>query len=226
MYLLFNTSVQGGKDLPVTLFESGACLPVPLSTACAHPPVRVAEVHVVDDMPQLTFVQAEHTVEIGEAERIAVDHVTRALPMDANSSAAQRAFILCLLCHPQALTSVVPSAVTSHLTGINSAAVMLASRVRVLRDYVTAVAEGKAPHNHAVMRQIAALLRELPAAADSASFQKEHMTELNDMLLMLGVTAMTKGTAQVQDVADRLNVVHSDNAGHTARRMLGRSSFF
>ena len=43
---------------------------------------------------------------------------------------------------------------------------MLASRVRVLRDYVTAVAEGKAPHNHAVMRQIAALLRQLPAAAE------------------------------------------------------------
>jgi hypothetical protein len=103
---------------------------------------------------------------------------------------------------------------------------MLASRVRVLRDYVTAVAEGKAPHNHAVMRQIAALLRQLPAAADSASFQREHMTELNDMLLMLGVTAMTKGTAQVHDVADRLNVVHSDNTtGHTARRMM-RSSFF
>ena len=119
----------------------------------------------------------------------------------------------------------MPAAVTSHLTGINSAAVMLASRVRVLRDYVTAVAEGKAPHNHAVMRQIAALLRELPAAADSASFQREHMTELNDMLLMLGVTAMTKGTAQVQDVADRLNVVHGDSTGHTARRQMG-STFF
>jgi hypothetical protein len=68
----------------------------------------VAEVHVVNDAPQLTFVQAEYTVEIGEAERIAVDHVTRALPMDANSSAAQRASILCLMRLLQALTSIDP----------------------------------------------------------------------------------------------------------------------
>jgi hypothetical protein len=33
VYLLFNTSVQGGKDLPVTLYESGAWLPVLLFTA-------------------------------------------------------------------------------------------------------------------------------------------------------------------------------------------------
>lgn len=110
-------------------------------------------------------------------------------------------------------------AVKSHLGGIHSAAAMLSARVRVLQDYVTAVAEGKAPHNHALMRQIAALLRQLPAAADQQAFEREFMTELNDMLLMLDVTAMTRGTAQVHDVADRLNVVHGDKI-HTARRTM------
>jgi hypothetical protein len=105
------------------------------------------------------------------------------------------------------------------LSGINSAATMLAARVRVLNDYVTAVTEGKAPHNHAIMRQIAALLRQLPAAADKPAFEQEFMTELNDTLLMLEVTAMTKGTALVHDAADRLNVVHGDKA-HVARRTM------
>ena len=56
-----------------------------------------AEVRVVNDTPQPTFVQAKYIIEIGEAERIAVDHVTRAIPADANSGAAQCARSLPML---------------------------------------------------------------------------------------------------------------------------------
>jgi len=49
------------------------------------------EVRVGNEAPSLTFVPASYTVETGEAERIAVDHVTRVVENGANSSSAQRA---------------------------------------------------------------------------------------------------------------------------------------
>ena len=107
--------------------------------------------------------------------------------------------------------------VSSHLQGMQSAATMLASRVRVLHDYVAAVAQGTLPHDHALLRQIAALLRQLPSAEPEA-FDHEHLTEVNDTLLLMYLTAMTKGTVQIQDLTDRLNTVHGDRQSRRAMR--------
>ena len=56
---------------------------------------------MVNDVPSLTFVSASYSVETGEAERIAVDHVARTVET-ANSSTAQRALQRCHvpLCRP------------------------------------------------------------------------------------------------------------------------------
>lgn len=118
MLLLFDPSARsGGKDLPITLYESGSC---PLSRAGPRAARRLtraapsgAEMHVVNDAPVLTFVKSTYTIEAraasarrrrtradaprrtspqsGEAERIAVDHVARVAEADATSSSAQRA---------------------------------------------------------------------------------------------------------------------------------------
>ena len=100
---------------------------------------------------------------------------------------------------------------------MQSAAKMLAVRVRVLHDYVSAVAAGTLPHDHALLREIAALLRQLPAA-DPATFEREYLTEVNDTLLMSYLTAMTKGTAQVGALAEKLNSVHGDRQSRRATR--------
>lgn len=109
------------------------------------------------------------------------------------------------------------AAVTSHLAGMQSAAKMLAARVRVLQEYVAAVASGSIQTDHALLREIAALLRQLPAV-EPAAFEREYLTEVNDTLLMSYLTAMTKGTAQVGELADRLNVVHGDRQSRRATR--------
>jgi len=41
---------------------------------------------------------------------------------------------------------------------------MLAARVKVLHEYVAGVEAGRLPLNHALLRQIAAFLSQLPAA--------------------------------------------------------------
>jgi COP9 signalosome complex subunit 6 len=108
-------------------------------------------------------------------------------------------------------------AVTSHLAGMQSAAKMLAARVRVLHEYVSAVCAGTVPHDHALLREIAALLRQLPAV-EPATFERDYLTEVNDTLLMSYLTAMTKGTAQIGELADRLNAVHGDKQSRRATR--------
>jgi COP9 signalosome complex subunit 6 len=100
---------------------------------------------------------------------------------------------------------------------MQSAAKMLAARVRVLHEYVAAVAAGTAPHDHAMLREIAALLRQLPAV-EPAAFEREFLTEVNDTLLMSYLTAMTKGTAQAGELADRLTTVHGDRQSRRATR--------
>ena len=94
---------------------------------------------------------------------------------------------------------------------------MLAARVRVLHDYVSAVSAGTLPHDHALLRDIAALLRQLPAV-DPAGFERQYLTEVNDTLLMSYLTAMTKGTAQVGDLAEKLHQVHGDRQSRRATR--------
>jgi COP9 signalosome complex subunit 6 len=104
---------------------------------------------------------------------------------------------------------------------MQSAAKMLAARVRVLHEYVSAVSAGTASHDHALLREIAALLRQLPAL-EPASFEREYLTEVNDTLLMSYLTAMTKGTAEVGGLAERLNAVHGDKQ---SRRQATRAFF-
>ena len=152
----------------------------------------------------------------GEAERIAVDHVARVVQTNTSSSSAQRAWQAATPC-PPTLTVPLPRAVTSHLTGMQSAAKMLAARVRMLHAYVSAVAAGTAPHDHELLREIAALLRQLPAV-DPAAFEREYLTEVNDTLLMAYLTAMTKGTAQVGELAEKLNAVHGERQNRRATR--------
>ena len=176
-----------------------------------------AEVRVVNDAPSLTFVPSTYTVETGEAERIAVDHVARIVESDINST-SQRACAERTSADPTPLT---PAAVGAHLTGMQSAATMLAARVKLLHEYVSGVADGRLAHNHALLRQVAAFLRQLPIT-DSPAFEREFLSEVNDTLLMMQLCSMTSGVAQLQDIADRSSVIF---AGGGRTRAAARGGF-
>ncbi|CAI0396967.1 unnamed protein product [Linum tenue] len=102
VYVLLNPAINHAqKDLPVTIYES--------------------EMHVIDGIPQLIFVNSSYTIETVEAERISVDHVAHLKPSDGGSAATQLA---------------------AHLTSIHSAIKMLNSRIRVLHHYLVAMQKG------------------------------------------------------------------------------------
>ena len=151
---------------------------------------------MVSDAPVLTFVQAPYTIETGEAERVAVDHVARSVHTDASSTAAQ-------LC--------------AHMAGLQGATKMLAARLRVLHEYVAGVAAGTTPHDHALLREISALLRQVPAA-DSAAYERGFMSDANDTLLMGYLTSMTKGTALTGTMAEALNLACGDKQSRRSTR--------
>ena len=115
VFVLFNPAARNvaSKDLPITLYESGAWMGAETASplGLSHAPA-LAELHVVGDAPVLTFVKSAYTIEVrrtrallcplsracsrapsaqsGEAERIAVDHVARVVQTNATSSSAQR----------------------------------------------------------------------------------------------------------------------------------------
>ncbi|KAL8160168.1 hypothetical protein V2J09_001705 [Rumex salicifolius] len=198
IYVLLNPSINHAqKDLPVTIFES--------------------ELHVIDGVPQLIFVQSSYNIETVEAERISVDHVAHLKPADGGSAATQLA---------------------AHLTGIHSAIKMLSSRIRVLHQYLLSMQKvyaictarmflrnhysynlkGDIPTESSLLRQVSSLLRRLPAI-ESEKFQDNFIMEYNDTLLITYLAMLTNSISSMNELVDKINTAydrHSRRGGRTA----------
>ncbi|KAG9136531.1 hypothetical protein Leryth_014374 [Lithospermum erythrorhizon] len=179
VYVLLNPAINPTqKELPVTIYES--------------------ELHVIDGIPQLIFVQASYTIETVEAERISVDHVAHLKPSDGGSAATQLA---------------------AHLTGIHSAIKMLNSRIRVLHHYLIAMQKGEMPCENSLLRQVSSLLRRLPAI-ESQKFQDDFLMEYNDTLLITYLAMLTNCSSTMNDLVEKLNTAYDRHS-----RRGGRSAF-
>ena len=150
-------------------------------------------VHVVDGVPSTKFEQAEYTIETVEAERISVDHVAKSVPSGQSSGASQH---------------------VAHLQGVSSAVGMLSGRVAAILQHVKDMEAGKVPMDHSLLRQVASLVQQLPTI-DSTQFRGDFLTEYNDTLLMTYLAAITKGTAEMNEFADRFNLAFDK---HSRRR--------
>ncbi|CAA2997532.1 COP9 signalosome complex subunit 6a [Olea europaea subsp. europaea] len=179
IYVLLNPSINHAqKDLPITIYES--------------------ELHVIDGIPQLIFVQSSYIIETVEAERISVDHVAHLKPSDGGSAATQLA---------------------AHLTGIHSAIKMLNSRIRVLHHYLLAMQKGDLPCQNSLLRQVSSLLRRLPAI-ESEKFQDDFLMEYNDTLLITYLAMFTNCSSTMNEMVDKFNTAYDRHS-----RRGGRSAF-
>ncbi|CAM6027556.1 unnamed protein product [Sphagnum balticum] len=179
VYLLLNPTINHAqKDLPISIFES--------------------ELHVIEGVPSLIFVNASYTIETVEAERISVDHVAHIKPSDGSSAATQLA---------------------AHLTGMHSAIKMLNSRIRVLHHHLVSIQKGEAPYEHSLLRQVSSLVRRLPAI-DSSRFQDDFVMEYNDTLLMTYLATITKCSSTMNELVDKFNTAYDKQ-----NRRAGRSTF-
>ncbi|XP_059281985.1 COP9 signalosome complex subunit 6a-like [Lycium ferocissimum] len=178
VYVLFNPSINHAqKDLPITIYEN--------------------ELHIIDGIPQLIFVQASYTIETVEAERISVDHVAHLKPSDGGSAATQ---------------------LSAHLTGTHSAIKMLNSRIRVLHHYLLAMQKGEIPCENSLLRQVSSLLRRLPTI-ESEKFRDDFLMEYNDTLLVGYLAMFTNCSSTMNELVDKFNTAyerHSRRGGRTA----------
>ncbi|XP_015089179.1 COP9 signalosome complex subunit 6a [Solanum pennellii] len=178
LYVLLNPSINHAqKDLPISIYES--------------------ELHIIDGIPQLIFVQASYTIETVEAERISVDHVAHLKPSDGGSAATQLA---------------------AHLTGTHSAIKMLNSRIRVLHHYLLAMQKGEIPCENSLLRQVSSLLRRLPTI-ESEKFRDDFLMEYNDTLLVSYLAMFTNCSSTMNELVDKFNTAyerHSRRGGRTS----------
>eukprot|EP00735_Rhodelphis_limneticus_P014382 TRINITY_DN8401_c0_g1::TRINITY_DN8401_c0_g1_i1::g.29128::m.29128 TRINITY_DN8401_c0_g1::TRINITY_DN8401_c0_g1_i1::g.29128 ORF type:complete len:305 (+),score=37.70,sp/Q54C92/CSN6_DICDI/46.98/6e-84,MitMem_reg/PF13012.1/1.4e-22,JAB/PF01398.16/1.4e-18,DIPSY/PF11763.3/0.024,RepA_C/PF04796.7/0.16 TRINITY_DN8401_c0_g1_i1:55-969(+) len=145
-----------------------------------------SEVKTVHETLTTVLTRCTYRIETGDSERIAVDHVAR------------------LVTHS---TSDASHSLTQHLTGQHSAVNMLAQRIKILREYVAAVKTGQVPANHKILRQIASVAHRLPAL-DTPEFSQASLSEYNDSLLVMHLTAITNGICATNDLMDKFSLVH------------------
>eukprot|EP00128_Syssomonas_multiformis_P010089 Colp12_sorted_trinity150504_noHs@8104 len=174
LYMQLNPVVGVAKELPISIFES--------------------LIDIEQDQARTLFVPVPYTIETGEAERIAVDHVSRAY--DAGNSTDSQA--------------------VSHLASQHNAVNMLSTRVKVLLDYLVAVKKGELPGNHKLLRDIAGLCNRLPVMSTPA-FKEEYMSEYNDVLLMTYLATITKGSNAINELVNKVNVFHDKQISRRGR---------
>ncbi|KAJ4829301.1 COP9 signalosome complex subunit 6a [Turnera subulata] len=197
VYLMLNPAINPAqKDLPLTIFES--------------------ELHVIDGIPQLIFVRSSYTIETVEAERISVDHVAHLKPSDGGSAATQCKSLSPFTSDFSSINSIYLLA--AHLTGMHSAIKMLNSRIKVLHHYLVLMQKGEIPCENSLLRQVASLLRRLPAI-ESEKFQDDFLMEYNDTLLITYLAMFTNCSSTMNELVDKFNTAydrHSRRGGRTA----------
>ncbi|ORY29165.1 hypothetical protein BCR39DRAFT_533045 [Naematelia encephala] len=164
-------------DTPVFLLFD----PTPSSAQeIAELPIKVYEAALAElgkeSEAEGKFVELEFEIETGEAERIAVDGVSRG---GIGSGGDENAI--------------------GSLTTQRNAIRMLYERVLVLLRYITAVMDKTSKPDHTVLRQIASLVATLPTI-DAPEFKDELSTEYTDVQLTNYLSSLTKQLNALSDV--------------------------
>mmetsp|Transcript_24250 Transcript_24250/g.39838 ORF Transcript_24250/g.39838 Transcript_24250/m.39838 type:complete len:318 (-) Transcript_24250:82-1035(-) len=174
LFLLMDPIIHpASKDLPVFIYES--------------------ELHIVNETPTIVFVKAPFKIETLEAERIAVDHVARIIPVGEPGV----------------------SALTTHLSGMHSAVKMLNVRLKLLVQYLGSTQKGEVPLDHVFLRQVSSLCNRLPAV-DTGKFRADFLNEYNDGLLIAYLASITKSTSAINELVGVCRVL-DDKGGRRAR---------
>jgi len=144
-----------------------------------------SEVHIVKDQPSLLLAKTPFKIETGEAERISVDHVAHLLGAGSSSES---------------------STLAAHLGGLQNAIKMLQLRLRVIVQFLESTSKGKTPPDYAILRLVSELVNQLPAI-DTAKFKDEFISEFNDGLLITYLASITKTANNMNELADKFNVI-------------------
>ncbi|KAM0751508.1 COP9 signalosome subunit 6 [Meredithblackwellia eburnea MCA 4105] len=189
---------NNNKDLPVSIYES--------------------VIELVDNEATVALVKASYEIETGEAERVAVDHVSKTSATSGDDS---------------------QSGLIANLSTQRNAIKMLHDRIALIVQYLTAVAADTpgVAKDQETLRQISALVASLQHNVLD-EFKDEFMMEYNDVLLTTYLATITKQLSTANELLDKqlLLVPGANNdrqrdgggggGGASGRARRGKGDFF
>lgn len=143
---------------------------------------------------QQSFAELSWKLETGEAERIAVDHISKA--QNTGHSAGQDT------------ESLEEDALVTHLTSHANAVKMLRSRISLLRGYVAAVKDGSVEADPDILKSIGALMQRLPLQ-ESAAFHRESQRERTDVIVTRQAAELMTGSRLLGELIEMYAAIKS-----------------
>jgi Maintenance of mitochondrial structure and function len=198
------TLSKGNKVLPVHMSihrDMMAFNEAPLFLLMNHAPepdakqlplsIHEAEMHIINDSPTQIFVDIPFKLETAQAERVAVDQITKATPTEGVST---------LEVQNQSLTTSLR---------------ILESKIAVITELVKGMQEGTIPVDHGLLRKANKIYQQLPAI-DSGKFQGQFLNELVDTLMMTYLSSSTKTTSTLAELTETYSLVYNSSARRLA----------
>jgi COP9 signalosome complex subunit 6 len=147
----------------------------------------------------LRFAPVSYHVDSSDAERIAVEHVSR------HSTGTQ-------------------SQLSTQLQSMRGSVATLAQRLALLARYLRAVQKGELAVDAAALRAASALVQLLPAI-EGAQFTQNFLLEYSDALLVAYLSAITKTSAALATLLEKFHLAYERAGGGGAGQQPKRRGF-
>ncbi|KAL9939715.1 hypothetical protein V8E36_001532 [Tilletia maclaganii] len=175
---------RGDDDLPLYAFET--VLEVAARPGQGKDADESLRPDGAEDGPEaMNFLWSPcaYRIETGEAERIAVDHVSK----------------------PASTGTGEETTLIANLTIQYNAIKMLSDRVRAVAQYVALVQRGAFPRDHETLRQVRALVSCLPVVG-MPELKDKLIEEYNDVLLKSYLSNLTQQATSLNELVDKVDL--------------------
>lgn len=186
----WNKTIAGVCENPMCLLLDPEC-----KSASRGLPVKIylTEMRVVGGVPTNVLIQSAYEIEAIEAERIAIDQVSKILQKGQSGVAGQ---------------------VSMTLSNLQSAMLLLRKRVAGIQSVLQAMHTGAIPYDFGLVRQVRGLMQSLPAISTSA-LKESLLTECNDTLLITYLASLTQQAQALYELTEKVGAI---GAGKFSKR--------
>eukprot|EP00978_Attheya_sp_CCMP212_P044562 scaffold314411_cov47-Attheya_sp.AAC.1 len=162
-----------------------------------------------ENTARAVFVNMEFELETYGPERIAVETVFKSRPGSNKSKPSSK--------EKQAANqesmdniSLEESGLDRQMESVTTSISSMNARVAILLDFLTKTRNGDIPPNHALLRQVDGLVRQLPAKLTKSS---EFTNEYQDMMTLSYLAAVAQTTRIVQGYTEKFDLIHNPDVG-------------
>jgi len=193
--LEWNKTIAGVCENPLCLLLDPEC-----KSSSRGLPVKIylTEMRMVSGVPTNVLIQSAYEIEAIEAERIAIDQVSKILEKGQSGVAGQ---------------------VSMTLSNLQSAMLLLRKRVAGILGVLRAMDTGAAPYDFGLVRQVRGLMQSLPAIS-SPALKDSLLKECNDTLLVTYLASLTQQAQALLELTDKIGAIGSSKFSKR-RQLLG-----